>query len=213
MKKIFLILFVLTIFSTDCVAMTFSHPMKIGYVADYGVVGGGYEFENAVNNSGIMYSWQNHNKCYKNGVATFGNGKDLIYFHYNNDKNIRSYGGKNLKNTFPLTQAYGCKFVQIKTDTELTFYMVQENDYDVSGTKYVLLGRKQDGSFVKYFDTATISEKYFGKKFSRDFHYEECLYDKDTVRIQFKLKNGTNGEFRFKWDDSAQWFGIEQVVY
>lgn len=212
MKKIFLILFVLTIFSVDCLAMTFSQPMKIGIVSDHGVVGGGYEFKNAVHNSGIVYDWQKH-KCYKSGVATFGNGKDLIYFHYNNDKKIRSYGGKNFKNTFPLTQTYGCEFSQIKSNEGITFYMVQENDFDIHGRKYVLLGRKQDGSFVKYFDTSTISEKYFGKKFSRDFHYEECFYDKDTVRIQFKLKNGTNGEFRFKWNEVAQWFGIEQVVY
>ena len=212
MKKIFLILAALIIFSSSCFAMTFSQPVKIGVVSDYGIVGGGYEFNNAVNNSGILYDWQNR-KCYKNGVATFGNGNDLIYFHYNNDKKIRSYGGKSLKNTFELTQAYGCEFTQIKTNEGITFYMVQENDFDIIGKKYVLLGRKKDGNFIKYFDTASISKKYFGKEFSRDFYYENCLYDKDTVRIQFQLRNGTNGEFRFKWDEKAQWFGIEQVVY
>lgn len=212
MKKFFGVFFVLVFFSAECFAMTFSQPMKIGVVSDYGVVGGGYEFKNAVNNSGIMYTWQKR-KCYKNGVATFGNGGDLIYFHYNNDKKIRSYGGKILKNTFELTQAYGCEFTQIKTNEDITFYMVQENDFDINGRKYVLLGRKKDGSFVKYFDTLTVSEKYFGKMYLRPIFYDRWYCEGNTVIIEYANRNIKIGEFRFKWDDSAQWFGIEQVVY
>ena len=64
MKKILIVVFLMMIFSADCYAMTFSSPMKVGVVSDYRVVDGGYEFKNAVNNSGIIYDWQNR-KCYK----------------------------------------------------------------------------------------------------------------------------------------------------
>ena len=42
----------------------------------------------------------------------------------------------------------------------------------------------------------------------------------DTIILEFKHTDSTikseretTGEFRFKWDDAAQWFSIEQVVY
>ena len=42
------------------------------------------------------------------------------------------------------------------------------------------------------------------------FNYENYFCNGDTVTIKYKHKNT---EFRFKWDDAAQWFGIEKVTY
>ena len=96
--------------------------------------------------------------------------------------------------------------------------MVHEWQFDVSGDKYSLLGRKSDGTFVKYFDTWSISEKYFGKRFipNRGF-YDGWHCDRDTIIIEYarfgeRGKKIKIGEFRFKWDDKAQWFGVGVLI-
>lgn len=213
---IFAVMFLL---SGNVSAMTFSQPVKIGKVSDSGIVGGGYNFEGDVSNTGTK-----KNNEYYDGVVAFGKGEDLIYLHYNNknfqDKNLkRHYGGKNFNNTFAFTQAYGCDFTQIKTNQNITFYMVHEQQFDIRGEKYVLLGRKSDGTFIKYFDTWAISETYFGKgkKFPPNDFYSGWYCKDDTIVIEYSRYNKTGkikaGEFRFKWDDAAQWFGIEHIVY
>ena len=207
--------------STSCLAMTFSQPVKIGSVSDHGIVGGGYQFEGAVSNSGTLYVDKNQ-KYYKNGTASFGRNSHLIYLHYN-DKNyydkqsIRCYGGKNLNNTFRFTQAYGCDFSQIETDIDITLYMIHEWQFDSRGEKYTMLGRMKDGTFVKYFDTWDISERYFDGKYPHGYFYDKWYCNGSQITIEYAQygKSGKikSGEFRFKWDDAAQWFGIEQVVY
>ena len=221
MKKFFGLLLMSMMIASNCLAMTFSQPVRVGCVEAYGIVGGGYKIKDAVHNSGTLYESKNE-KYYKNGVASFGSGNNLIYLHYNdknyNDKNsIRSYGGKNLENTFRFTQAYGCDFNQIKTDGDITLYMVHEWQFDFIGEKYVLLGRYKDGTFVKYFDTWEVSEKYFGTKYPPSNFYDKWYCRGDTIIIEYARYNKSvkvkAGEFRFKWDDKAQWFGVEQVVY
>ena len=199
--------------------MQFSQPVKVGSVSDSGIVGGGYNFEGAVSNTGTK-----KNNEYYNGIVAFGKGDDLIYLHYNN-KNFnakdlkRHYGGKNFNNTFLFTQAYCCDFTQIKTNKGVTLYMIYETQFDVRGNKYTLLGRKSDGTFVKYFDTWDISEQYFGKgrKMPTDAFYDNWYCKSDTIVIEYEKFTRPGkikvGEFRFKWDEKAQWFSVEHVKY
>jgi len=37
----------------------------------------------------------------------------------------------------------------------------------------------------------------------------------DTLIIEYKSLSGDKkiGEFRFKWDEAAQWFSVEQIKY
>ena len=212
MKKILFLTIMLMFIVANCFAMTFSQPAEIGVVENYGIIGGGYKFKGEVSNTGILYEI-NKEKYYKNGVVAFGKNEDLIYFHYNNknyhDKdNIRNYGGKNLNNTFKATQAYGFKINQIKTDSNITFYLVYEWQFDVRGNKFALLGRKKDGTFVKYFDTWSISEKYFGNNYmGNGSFYDNWYCTNDSIIIEYsryKKEKIKEGEFRFKWDDAAQ---------
>ena len=97
--------------------------------------------------------------------------------------------------------------------------MVLEQQFDVRGDKYVLLGRKSDGIFVKYFDTWIISETYFGqgKRIPPGAFYSDWYCKGNTVVIEYskydKMGKIKIGEFRFKWDEKAQWFSVEQVKY
>ena len=219
MKKFFGILAILMILSSNCFAMTFSQPEKIGYIADYSEVDGGYEIHGATYNDGIIKARKKNvatTNLYMNGTARFGDGEDAIYFHY---KNARNYGGKDISNTFKFLSAYGCEFYRIKTDNKLTLYMVHEWQFDLTGEKYVLLGRRADGVFVKYFDTSEFTKNYFSKPNTRaDVPcYTEWNCNGDEISVIYQRmkdrKFVNEGEFRFKWDDKAQWFGIKQVVY
>ena len=86
-----------------------------------------------------------------------------------------------------------------------------------------MIGRQKDGKWVSYVDSKNLSDLYFSGneayKASEGVHYETPQFQGDTMVIPytFSSESGrrivTNGEFRFKWDEVAQWFGIEQVVY
>lgn len=53
----------------------------------------------------------------------------------------------------------------------------------------------------------------------RSVYYKNYYCKEDMIIIEYDNYNPNTkrmykeGEFRFKWDDAAQWFGIEQVVY
>lgn len=217
MKRFISLLIILMAMTSTCLAMTFSQPVKLGRVSDYREANEGYEIVGATDNSGSIKKPTSKiaaKYTYVNGIAKFGIDDDAIYFHYNN---ARNYGGKDLNNTFPFTSAYGCDFTQIKTDSDVTLYMVHERDYDIRGEKYILLGRRKDGVFVKYFDTMDLTQIYFDKpKTFREIPYYakwHCIGN--TIVVEYGRLNSTSseGEFRFKWDEAAQWFGVEQVVY
>lgn len=201
MKRFIALLAMIMAMTSTCLAMTFSQPIKLGSVSDYGIVDikRGYEFSGATYNKG--------------GVAKFGDGEDAIYFHYNNTRN---YGGKDLNNTFPFESAYGCDFTQIKTGSELTLYMIHEWEYDFTGEKYILLGMRKDGVWVKYFDTRNLTKIYFDKPKNRNEvpGYSKWYCVGDTIVVEYtRGPSKKEGEFRFKWDDAAQWFSVKQVVY
>ena len=91
-----------------------------------------------------------------------------------------------------------------------------------SGSEQInIIGRQKDGKWVSYIDSSVLTDKYFNGlqsyKSSDGVHYDSPQIKDDTLIIpyeyQIQFKVVTKGEFRFKWDDKAQWFGVEQVVY
>ena len=99
--------------------------------------------------------------------------------------------------------------------------MVHEWEFEIRGESYILLGMQSDGKWVKYFDTRDIKKKYFREATARkDIPcFVRGQSKGDTISVVYQRVNSNTkrladeGEFRFKWDDGAQWFGIEQVVY
>ena len=82
---------------------------------------------------------------------------------------------------------------------------------DIRSTSYVLLGRCVDRTWVRYFDTNEIKKTYLlptGAYFESSFFCQN-----DTIIIECKQYKNRNyitiGEFRFKWDDNAQGFGVQ----
>ena len=155
---------------------------------------------------------------YGRGIARFGTGKDSLYVHYDayrNDNNKILVGGESQANAFPVM--YLTQDVYKVTSNEnivlypLVFFYGSERDYTIVGTN-------SSGKFVKYIDTTDITNRYFGGNNSgvSPIAYTDLKVTNDTLVIYYSstrsLKN-TLGEFRFKWDNRAQWFGVERVIY
>ena len=227
MKKFFAGMICGLLFIADSAfAMTFSQPVKIGEIgfpvqAPYQ----GFIVEGATSNSGKLYREENTFRgkpvmtC-KKGTAIFGSGEDALYCKYDFDAEISkamSFGGKN---NFVLTGNGSFKnLFKIDNDSKLALYAIYHN-YCVSHLN--IIGKQKDGKWVVFLDSKKISEKYFGGK---DSYKEEggVIYDiptcaGDTIVVTYRRwhwegKSEAEGELRFKWDESAQWFGVEQVIY
>ena len=174
---------------------------------------------NAINKVEQHYSKNGKLYGFCKGVAKFGSGSNAIYQHYdidNNDGNYIMVGSENIQNTIKVSSYINGSLYCVKSDSNVVFYMIQTG-YDVhEDDGYIIFGKRQDGSFVKYLDTDDIKKNYFGERSS--IAWGNINFQGNTIKIVYeKHISGYNytkiGEFRFKWDNNAQWFSIEQVVY
>ena len=156
-------------------------------------------------------------KTYLKGVAAW----DELYCAYDIEKDYYNlkFGGKN--NYILNTDSSSKKISKIDNNKDMKFYILYHN-YCVSHLH--ILGKQKNGKWVVYLDSKKISERYFsgkdGYKLDGGIIYEEPICKDDTIIVKYyrwswswKGRNEYEGEFRFKWDDKAQWFGVEQVVY
>lgn len=210
--------------ANSALAMTFSRPVEIGSFVKLIVHHGKFEITGASYNSGKGNPYYGK-VYYTSGVARFGDGEDALYLHYKDEDRERyaRLGGKTLANT--VKDNYidcGFSIFKVTGDAGHTFYLLKS--YWGTGTKidsvvYDLIGRRPDGTWVKYFRTDSILREYLG----RDRYFSICnvKMSGDTIVMQYefiassnyKIKSGENGELRFKWDEQAQWFGVEHVKY
>lgn len=224
MAMIMLFVFWMCCFAT-AFAMSLSQPEEIGRIgiAQAGSGGGGMSFYNATANEGDFYRVTNKNNKYTFGRGTvmFDKGADALYIHYNvyQEKHRgRVYcGGKNIDNTVQLS-VFNNFIYMINTDKGITLYPIRFAYGPES--QWRIIGRRQDGKFVKYIDTEEITKRYFGANATKPgkdlvtYAMIEC--HKDTIVIGYdadRSRQGDDGEFRFKWDEVAQWFSVEQIVY
>ena len=218
-----------TIFITNnAYAMTFSQPRVIGDVgfptqAPYhGFVASGESYNSGVPyTEDISYSRTNKpTKTYVRGIARFGDGINALYCDYNFKSNDYSrsikFGGEN---DYVVTLDGSFKNVlKVDNDANLALYTIY-HAYCV--TELNIIGKQPNGKWVSYINSKEISRRYFNGK---DSYKEDggVIYDKpisqgDTLIVKYRRwhwqgASEPEGEFRFKWDDKAQWFGIEQVV-
>lgn len=203
--------------------MQFSQPVEIGGIgfpiqAPYH----GYVVKDATNNNGESY-FENSKLIgkpfysYTRGTARWGDGEDALYCNYNYNNNSIKFGGKN--NYIIETSDTYKRIFRINTNSGITLY----NIWQFSGyTIFNIIGRQKDGKWVSYIDCTKIAKTYFGghiayKKRNGVFYYEP-KFQNDTIIVKYENytdmgKMINQGEFRFKWDEKAQWFGVEQIKY
>ncbi|MBR4907611.1 MAG: hypothetical protein IKZ43_01160 [Acidaminococcaceae bacterium] len=212
----------LVILSSACYAISFTQPQEIGSFSfvQGGKGAGGIRIENASRNKGDYFTQYNKNNSssYGKGVASFGNGDDALYVHYDVYQKVGGLilaGNKDIKNTYSVGVLNQVVDI-IKSDGGITIYPIishygPEKDY-------VVLGRQKDGKFVKYFDTESITNNHFGmgRNGMPPVVYTKLAVAGDTLVLYYSkagMPARTAGELRFKWDDKAQWFGVEKIVY
>ena len=228
MKKFFGVIFSLLFMTNSAVAMTFSQPVEIGTVgfpvqAPYH----GFIIDGATTNTGTPYNETEFTykgkplQTYTKGVATFGNGNDALFCYYDFTTgdyiNAIKFGGKN---NYVLSRTGTDKdILKIENDGGITLYVVYHN-YCVSHLN--IIGRQKDGKWVNYIDSKEISKNYFSGKdaYKEDggVIYEKPISSGDTIIIPYyrwhwEGRSEHEGEIRLKWDDAAQWFGIEKIIY
>lgn len=211
-------------FCGNAFAMQFEQPEKVGDVG--GTPAGGFTIKGASTNSGTLVA-RGKFKVYDKGTATFGRGEDALYFYYDctkrgKDSYLPQFGGKSKSHLVAVRagEGEGCTVSRLPNDSNITMYLLKNTGPVAGTTNYILLGKRDDGVFVKYIDLVPVLKQYFGKDSfgMRGPWFNNCYAQGDTVVIEYQVsafKQGYHkgGEIRFKWDESAQWFGVEQVIY
>lgn len=215
------VIFAIIFMAGNCFAMTFSQPEKIGLFCFINLRNGieilGESHVDEIPNP-IMFK---ANIPYgTKGVEQINSGADALYVHY--DTTNRKYykylfGGKEINNTFEGKFVQGLIY-KISTNSNITLYYI-ESGYDIpEDDQHTIYGRRADGKFVKYIDTSDLVQKYFGA--NQGYWLKKLTVAGDVISIYYELFYKGNyrtptekGEFRFKWDEAAQWFSVEQVQY
>ena len=232
MKKILWVLLELMLVSNTTFAMTFSQPIEVGKI-DVPLQRGGWgiNISGAVNNTGNYYrKFIKESNGYNKGIAQFGNGTNALYFHYDygtvfesksslNPQKYFRLGSKDISNTVGIFLGNWGSVLQIQTDSGMTFYSIR---FEYCTSDLTLIGKNKNGKWIKYIYSKDVSKKYFGGK---DGYKEDggIIYNQPVTRGEYIIipycrwywegKSNPEGEFRLKWDEAAQWFGIEHVVY
>ena len=218
-KMLGIMLGVMLVLTASVSAMTFSQPVKLGEI--FNTPSGGFIFKGVTSNNGKSYineRWSKNEKLYEKGVAIFGSGNDALYVHYDDNKKINiMFGNVDGINTFALDHHMieeSCEVKRIDSDNKLVLYVLKRFSGSMGSENWIILGKTPNGLFVKYFETKDIRKQYFSNPRYVDFN--RIYTQGNTIIISYKYfypKNEHNGEFHFKWDEAAQWFGVEQVVY
>ena len=219
MLKVIPILAILFSICQNCFAMNFSEFVKLGGTS---YPPWGIEIKNATSNTGTPKKVNagskekvNWHTVHENGIAQFGNGDDSIYCHYSSPSAMESYfGDKDKSNAIEIEEElYGTSISQIKNDSDAKIYLLHSGG--ASSQSYICLGKKNDVTWVKYFDTRKIAKKYFNAWAI----ISDAILENDTLVIGYHTRgtrenrSSQRGEFRFKWDDAAQWFSVEHVQF
>ena len=198
------------------------------------------DIEGASYNSGNLVTHENNSRyeTYLKGLARWGEGKDALYCYYDTslsyDASAKNgfindglrFGGKD---NYVFSSSRWRTISKIETDEGITLYALYYR-YKYYA-ELAILGCLKNGSFVKYIDiNVDFSKKYFGNNFG-EVNYGPEDWNKsgdistyircqgDTIIVPYFVvgynphRTVETGEFRFKWDDAAQWFGVEKIVY
>ena len=224
-----LIIGVCMLAGSSCFAMQFSPVEEMGGMS-YSQGGrhstGGLILKNPTHNTGDYYTTNAYNAdntySYGKGVAAFGQGIDAMYVYYNMYAHTVYVGGNSktiLLSPAVARIANSWRFMitdisRVRTDEKITLYAI----YDTYGPEadYLIIGRRADGVWVKYLDTREITKRYWNwdGDGASPVAYTKLRTDGDTLIINYdNWRPREYGEFRFRWDENAQWFGIDKVIY
>lgn len=221
MQKIFLVLVILLMITSNVFAMTLSQPTKIGEISVAGGPQDGIKISGATTVKD--YSTIKKSGNYKKGYAIFGKS---LYFYFNKeyylqnymsvgtdvkkiqrlDSKVSRFGGTNVKNSVPIFTFEGMtEIYKIENDSGLELYVARSETGGGGGVE--VFGTTKQGKWVRYFDTID-ARKSFGM--SSSAYIRDFFTFGDEIIVQYgKARSNTSGELRYKWNEASQWFGVE----
>lgn len=136
---------------------------------------------------------------FKKGVAVFND----LYFYFDSSNETSLFGGKNFSDTVTVYVFEGLtKIFPIIGDDGHEFYLLATETG--GGGSFKIIGAR-DGIWVQYFDTSDMR-----KEIPHEFYLENFFAEGDTIIFLYKEWQKENFcELRYKWDATAQWFGVE----
>lgn len=169
---------------------------------------------------------------YEKGTACYGEREKALWVYYDcspprgkdyREKYAPFFGDKKGVVGVNLMAGEGdiVKISSIKNDGGITLFFVAHKGCVVGAEHYVVMGYNREGEFVKYIEIREIVEKYLGKgnvgfkgvylgKYYSNANIIIVEYVDPRISRDYRTPVG---EFRFKWDEKAQWFGVEHVLY
>ncbi len=209
-----------SVFTSTCFAMQFQQPVFIGSFA--GVAGGGPRTANR---------WIiSKEVSVKKDSLVMGSGKTALIFKYKDTpskydnskyRNITSIVSGN-GNVFPAGNDYGyvgtnhCVY-QINGENGIVAYVDIMYSGAIDPPSLCIRGLWKAGKAVTYVKDVYHLVKGIPEPGFK-FKEKEIRVMNDTICVPYSLKSGEfgqkhirDGELRFKWDDNAFWFGIEDV--
>ena len=214
-------LVIATVFQASCSAMQFQQPVFIGSIA--GIYAGGPH---------TAERWKiSKEVVVRKDSMTMGKGSTAIIFKY---KDMPSkYDNTKYRKITQMISGNGKSFpvnangyigpnhhiYQINGENGIVAYVDIMYNGGIDPDTMCIRGLWKDGKPVTFVGgvyqlASGITEAHF------IFKDKEMRVMNDTICIPYNLRSGEfgqkyvrDGEFRFKWDEKANWFGVEQVVY
>ena len=207
MKKIFALTIVLLMTAAQASAMSLAIHDKIGHIT----LGNNFTLQ--------ISGYTSLDGDLSRGVATFGD----LYFHFDAllikekmplTKTVEEeqfifdmasrFGGGDIANTVPVfVFEGGTDIFPINGDDGHEFYLLKTETG--GGESSTVIGER-NGKWVKYFNTIDVKRQL--KRW--DFYLQRYYVEGDTIICEYEQENTQRRyEIRYKWDEVAQWFGVE----
>lgn len=197
MKKIIAFICMILLVGSQCFAMQMLQPEYIGKFGR-SIKDGKFYFDQAIN-------LDSH-------FAVINDSKNSLYIFYKEQPPKILIGGRNIKNTVPFNFGVTtADLYRIKTDSQNAFFVFWGGMS--SWSAYMVCGFQKNGTFVNFFDTDQIIKKYYpqNKTLVASYDKNDLRVQGDTITIILHdyMRERNVAKACFKWDEKAQWFGIE----
>ena len=203
-KTILLSLLLLTL-CMPCFAMRFSQPVEIGSSSYNGDMGGGHYIVgfNQIKAKKYYNPYKKTSTGYESGYATFDGGN--LYLHIESPhKRELKIGASDKKNTVSASIGH---IYKISTDQGITLYFLTG---DAEGAGFTLIGKREDGRFVKYVDGGAIYYKYYSNLCA---YFPSCEVVSDGIIVHYNMpyRDREDLVIKLRWDAAAKWFSYERI--
>ena len=144
---------------------------------------------------------------YFKGTAIFG---DRLYFHFDgtdssgNFDEMSKFGGRDANNAVPIYAFEGSTRIYPVSGGGREFFLLVT---ETGGGGVVNLIGERGGKWVKYFDTS-ITRRQHGVDLQYGITNFTAAGDEFIFTYQHWQTKRVR-EFHYKWDDAAQWFGVD----